>query len=251
MATFPLGRWGETLSQSAPRPVWLIDPDYLPLERYPQAAEAYLQAGGKWALVGGSLAYQTDLARWCEKARPLAPLPLLLFPGSPLHLNPAVDAVLFLFLASGRNPYYLIGAHVEAAPLLYRWRKEVLPTTYLLVGTLEHLRTVHYLTHTLPIPPDRPELLQATALAGLYLGQRFLYVDAGSGAKTFCPPDTIQALRAVTSAPLFVGGGIRTAQAVAELIAAGATFPVIGTAAEKATCARHFWEEIFALCPST
>lgn len=236
--------------QAAPQPLWLIDPDRMPLERYPTAAQAYLEAGGQWALVGSSFLAHTSLHSWCQAARKLSPLSLVLFPGSLLQLSPEADAILFLFLASGRNPHYLIGSHVEAAPLLYQWRIEVIPTTYLLVGT-NPLRSVHYITHSLPLPPDKLELIQATALAGLYLGQQVLYVDAGSGASEPPPPSVIQALRQITSVPILVGGGVRDPETAASLWQAGATFVVVGTATEEKSFTRQDWEAFFALCPSS
>lgn len=236
--------------QANPQPLWLIDPDRMPLERYPAAAQAYLEAGGRWALVGSSFLAHTSLHLWCQAARKLSPLSLVLFPGSLLQLSPEADAVLFLFLASGRNPHYLIGGHIEAAPLLYRWGIEVIPTTYLLVGS-NSLRSVHYITHSLPLPPDKPELIQATALAGLYLGQQVLYIDAGSGAAEPPPPSVIQSLRQITSVPILVGGGIKDPETAALLWQAGATFVVIGTATEEKSFTRRDWETFFALCPSS
>ncbi|MCX8112418.1 MAG: geranylgeranylglyceryl phosphate synthase family protein [Bacteroidia bacterium] len=247
MDTLPMTLY-ETWKQANPQPLWLIDPDKMPIERYPAIAEAYLEAGGSWALVGGSFLSDVSLAEWCAEARSMAPLPLILFPGSSLQVNTAVDAVLFLFLASGRNPHYLIGAHVEAAPSLYRWGGEVIPTTYILVG--ETIRTVHYISQTLPIPSDKPELVQATALAGWYLGQKLLYIDAGSGARKPPSSEIICAVKSVVPSPILVGGGIRRPTEAAPLFEAGAHFVVIGTAAEKALSARSFWNEFFSVCPS-
>lgn len=238
----------ETWLRASPGLIWLIDPDRLPVSAYTKAAEAYLEAGGRWALVGGSFLSKTTLHEWCATARQQIPLPLVLFPGSPQQLTTAVDAVLFLFLASGRNPYYLIGAHVEAAPLLHRWGGEVIPTTYILTG--ESIRTVHYISHTLPVPPDKPELAQATALAGWYLGQKLTYIDAGSGAPAPPPTSLVEAVKAVVPVPLLVGGGIRRPAEAEGLLNAGAHFVVIGTAAEKTLPDRTFWEEFFSLCPS-
>lgn len=231
-----------------PQPLWLIDPDRLPLSHYPQAAEAYLEAGGQWALIGGSFLAEADLAAWSQAARKAVPLPLVLFPGGPTQLSPSVDAVLFLFLASGRNPHYLIGAHVEAAPFLHRWGGEVIPTTYLLISQGGDLRTAHYITQTLPLPADKPELARATALAGYFLGQQVVYVDAGSGAKYPCPPELVSAIRESVPRPLLVGGGIRDPHTAESLIRAGATFVVIGTAAEKHPFSRQAWEEFFLVC---
>ncbi|MCS7152751.1 MAG: geranylgeranylglyceryl/heptaprenylglyceryl phosphate synthase [Bacteroidia bacterium] len=232
--------------EAPPQPLWLIDPDKLSMDTYPLAAEAYLEAGGRWALVGGSFFSFTHITHWCAEARKTAPLPLILFPGSTFHLTPAVDAMLFLFLASGRNPHYLIGAHVEAAPFLYRWGGEVIPTTYILVG--DSVRTVHYVSQTLPIPSDKPELVQATALAGWYLGQKLIYIDAGSGAPRPPSGEFIQAVRSVVPLPLIVGGGIQEPQEAADLFDHGANFVVIGNAAEKSAFSRSFWEEFFSIC---
>ncbi|MCX7606072.1 MAG: phosphoglycerol geranylgeranyltransferase [Bacteroidia bacterium] len=239
-----LSAWKET----APQPLWLIDPDKLSPDQYYAAAEAYLEAGGRWALVGGSFLAKADLHLWCETVRSQVPLPLVLFPGSVNQLSTAVDAVLFLFLASGRNPQYLIGSQVEAAPLLRRWGGEVIPTTYILIGDVPPLRTVHYITQTWPIPSDKPELVQATALAGLYLGQQVIYLDGGSGAPRPCPPEAVSAVRAISTCPILVGGGIQSPEAAEALFHAGATFVVIGTAAEKTLFSRRTWEEYFLLC---
>ncbi|MCS7298142.1 MAG: geranylgeranylglyceryl/heptaprenylglyceryl phosphate synthase [Bacteroidia bacterium] len=226
--------------------LWLIDPDQLPLEKYKAAAEAYLEAGGRWALIGGSFLVRGSLPEWCAEARRQVPLSLILFPGSPLHLSPDVEAILFLFLASGRNPYYLIGAHIEAVPFLQRWKGEVIPTTYILIG--QTIRTVHYITHTMPIPSDKPELVQATALAGWYLGQKVVYIDAGSGAPIPPSPEIVEAVRAAVPIPLLVGGGVRRPETAHRLLQAGATFVVIGTATEKAFFSKRAWEEYFSLC---
>ena len=45
-------------------------------------------------------------------------MPVLLFPSHSLHLDTQADGILLLSLISGRNPDFLIGQHVVAAPLL-------------------------------------------------------------------------------------------------------------------------------------
>jgi len=229
---------------AAPQPLWLIDPDKLSPERYPSAAEAYMSAGGQWALVGGSFLSTTTMHEWCQAASARHPLPLILFPGSATHITPHVKAVLFLFLASGRNPQFLIAHHLEAAPHLHRWGLEVLPTTYLLIDT-GSVTAAHYMTQTFALPAHKPELILAAALAGLYLGQRLLYLDAGSGAATPLTLDAIHALRTLTPYPILVGGGIQNPSQVSALTTAGATFTVLGTLPEKHFPNRTFWEEFF------
>jgi putative glycerol-1-phosphate prenyltransferase len=42
----------------------------------------------------------------------------LFFSGNPSQISDKADAILFLSLISGRNPDYLIGHQVDAAPIL-------------------------------------------------------------------------------------------------------------------------------------
>ncbi len=239
-------QWNSVL----PQPLWLIDPDKLPPERYASAAEAYRSAGGQWALVGGSFLSVTTMHEWCQAASARHPLPLILFPGSATHITPHVKAVLFLFLASGRNPQFLISHHIEAAPHLHRWGLEVLPTTYLLLD-MGSITAAHYITQTFALPAHKPDLITAAALAGLYLGQRMLYLDAGSGAAASPTLEAIRALRSITHYPILVGGGIQNPTQVSDLIAAGATFTVLGTLPEKHIPSRTFWQEFFDAAQTT
>jgi phosphoglycerol geranylgeranyltransferase len=71
------------------------------------------------------------------------------------------------------------------------------------------------------------------ALAAEYLGMKFFYIEAGSGAPTPVPTDMIQAVKANTSIPLLIGGGIRSPQVAKEKARAGADIIITGTAIEK------------------
>src|SRR5690554_7889473 len=62
-------------------------------------------------LVGGSL-ISAPIAPLVEQLKKKFGQEVLLYPGSPTHLCPNVDAVLFLSMLSGRNPELLIGHHV-------------------------------------------------------------------------------------------------------------------------------------------
>ena len=96
-------------------------------------------------------------------------LPVVLFPGSTMHIDVTADAVLFLSLISGRNPELLIGQQVIAAPILKRSNLEVLPTGYLLIDADNHT-TVSYMSNTVPIPADKYSVAMCTAMAGEMLG---------------------------------------------------------------------------------
>jgi phosphoglycerol geranylgeranyltransferase len=98
--------------------------------------------------------------------------------------------------------------------------------------------------HAFPIPFDRPELAVAHALAAQYLGMRFVYLEAGSGAKRSVPPTMVQAVKGVISIPLVVGGGIRTGRQAKEIAEAGADMLVTGNITEKSNSENYLKELI-------
>lgn len=71
------------------------------------------------------------------------------------------------------------------------------------------------------------------ALAAEFLGMRFFYLEAGSGAPTPIPNDMIQAVKKSASIPVIVGGGIRDPKTAQEKAHAGADIIITGTALEK------------------
>ncbi len=210
---------------------WLIDPDV-----FSEAMETTLQqvAQREWVdliLVGGSLLHRVETDRVVRQIKTKTSTPVLLFPGSAFQLSGRVDAVLFLVLLSGRNPEYLIGKHVEAAPFIERHGLEVIPTSYLLIEG-GRISSAQYVSGTIPLPKDRPQLAAVTALAGRYMGQRLVYLDAGSGACEPVSPDIIAAVQRRVPLPLIVGGGIRTPQQARAAWIAGATVVAVGNQLE-------------------
>jgi putative glycerol-1-phosphate prenyltransferase len=182
-------------------------------------------------LLGGSLLSASSVEKTASTLRSKCNIPVVLFPGRSMQLVENVDAVLFLSLISGRNPEYLIGQHVQAAPFLYHNDIETIPTGYMLIDGGK-MTSVQYISHSLPIPADKTDIAVATALAGKYLGQKLLYMEAGSGAENSVPVEMISAVAKATALPIIVGGGIRTAEKANEIYAAGAAAVVIGTAFE-------------------
>ncbi len=221
----------ERLMARAPGLCVLIDP-----ERTPSAAAADLarsaEAAGVAALLLGT-SYD-GLARTGEVAAALkraTTLPLLLFPGSAAQLVPDVDAVLLLSLVSGRNPQYLIEEHVRAVPFFQRHPVPTISTAYILVDG-GRVTAVEAVSQTRPLPADKPEIAAAHAVAGRMIGMAAVYLDAGSGAATPVCPSLIRAVRQAVSLPIFVGGGMRSAEQVCAARAAGADFVVVGNAIE-------------------
>lgn len=182
--------------------------------------------------VGGSLITEDSLDWVISLLRAESSLPVVLFPGSNLHIHQHAHAILFLSLISGRNPEFLIGQHVVAAPILKKSKLEIIPTGYMLVGSGLQT-TAAYISNTLPIPNDKPSIAACTAMAGEMLGLKVLYMDAGSGAPEPIAPRVIGAVRRSVEMPLIVGGGIRSGNAAKQALQAGADVVVIGNGVEK------------------
>src|SRR2546427_261703 len=83
------------------------------------------------------------------------------------------------------------------------------------------------------IPFDKPNLAAMYALSAQFMGMRFVYLEAGSGAKSNVRPEMVAAVRKVFKGFLIVGGGIRNPHAAGEIVKAGADAIVIGTYIEK------------------
>lgn len=182
--------------------------------------------------VGGSLITTTNLSEVVSQIKEQVSIPVVLFPGNSMQLDPGADAILFLSLISGRNPDLLIGQHVLAAPILKNNKIEVMPTGYMLINSGK-ITSVAYISNTTPIPEDKYSLAACTALAGEMLGLQLIYLDAGSGAEREISTKMINTVRKAVSTPLIIGGGINTAAKALAALEAGADMIVIGNALEK------------------
>jgi putative glycerol-1-phosphate prenyltransferase len=182
--------------------------------------------------VGGSLITTTNLGDVIRQIRQQVSIPIVLFPGNAIQVDPQADAILFLSLISGRNPELLIGQHVVAAPIIRNTSLEVLPTGYLLIGS-GRTTSVAYVSNTIPIPDDKYSLAACTAMAGEMLGLKLMYLDAGSGAESEISGRMISAVRKSVSLPIIVGGGINSPVKAQQALEAGADVIVIGNALEK------------------
>jgi len=182
--------------------------------------------------VGGSLVTTTNLSDVVKTIKDNISIPVILFPGSALQIDPSADAILFLSLISGRNPDLLIGQHVVAAPILKSNNLEILPTGYILINSGK-TTSVAYISNTTPIPEDKYSLAACTAMAGEMLGLKLIYLDAGSGAEREVNKKMISTVRKAVNVPLVVGGGINTPQKALSALEAGADLIVVGNALEK------------------
>jgi phosphoglycerol geranylgeranyltransferase len=210
----------------------LVDPDKTSSEQCEELAQFAREARVDYFLVGSSILTRDHLTKAVRALKKACSIPVILFPGNTMQLCDQADGILFLSMISGRNPELLIGKHVIAAPMLRESGIEVISTGYMLVDC-GHPTSVSYMSHTLPIPHDKEDIAACTAMAGEMLGLKTIYMDAGSGAKLSVSTRMIKAVRETINVPLIVGGGIRTAEKIIDVYAAGAEMVVIGNALEK------------------
>jgi phosphoglycerol geranylgeranyltransferase len=76
---------------------------------------------------------------------------------------------------------------------------------------------------------------------------RFIYLEAGSGAKEPVPPDMIRIVKHYIDIPLIVGGGIRSRGQALAAASAGADIIVTGNVAENTGVRRRVSEIIEGL----
>ncbi len=210
----------------------LLDPDKCDIATLPHTIDVCLVAGVDFFLLGASLLRSRQMPNIIQIIKSLTRKPVILFPGDTSQVEASADAILLLSLISGRNPELLIGNHVRAAMNLQQSGLEILPTGYMIIdggkGT-----SVSYMSQSMPIPHDKPDIASATALAGQMLGLKMIYLDTGSGALHTVSSEMLGAVKEVVNLPLFVGGGIKKPEQAAGLSRAGADIIVVGTAIEQ------------------
>jgi len=209
----------------------LIDPEKCELDSCAKLAREVERSGVDAILLGGSL-LTIDLHPFAAALKTETELPIILFPGDSMHLTPHADAILYTSLISGRNPNYLIGEQVKAAPKIQRYALEPIPTGYILIDG-GNRTSVEFMSGTAPIPREKPDIAGPHALAAQYLGMQLVYLEAGSGAKYPVPNEMITAVKSQIDIPLIVGGGIKDPESAADKVKAGADFIVTGNILEK------------------
>jgi phosphoglycerol geranylgeranyltransferase len=222
--------------------ITLIDPEEV---TPPQASRIVCKAKlseTSAIMIGGSTfvssAHLDDVVKAVKRT---VKIPIILFPNNVTGISRYADAIWFMSLLNSVDPYFLIGAQILGAPLVKKYAIEPIPLGYLIVG---EGGTAGVVGKAIPIPYNRPELAAAHALAGQFLGMRFVYLEAGSGARNPVPPDMIRAVRRYIDVPMIVGGGIRSREQALAAASAGADIIVTGNVIEESGMRRRVSEII-------
>ncbi|NJM79469.1 MAG: geranylgeranylglyceryl/heptaprenylglyceryl phosphate synthase [Flavobacterium sp.] len=210
----------------------LLDPEKLIVSQISDLCVKINVSIATHIFIGGSTFNGSHLDELIIEIKKYSNLPVLLFPGDYKQISGEANGILLLGLISGRNPDYLIEHQVNAVPLLQKTNLEVIPTAYLLIesGTQTAVERV---SQTKPLERNNVEYVCQTAKAGELMGNKLVYLEAGSGATNAVPFEMIVKVSSTIKIPLIVGGGIRSLEQIQNAFKAGADLVVIGTAFEN------------------
>ncbi len=209
----------------------LIDSEVSNIKSSVKLAKDVERIGASAILVGGSSAInQMEMAEVVKNLKKAVKIPKILFPGNVTGVVPEADAILFSSLLNSENPYFISQAQALAAPSVLKFGLEPLPTAYLVIG---EGTSTWFVGSARGIPFNKPKIAAAYSLAAQFLGMRFVYLEAGSGAASSVKPEMIKTVRKVFKGFLIVGGGIKDPNTAKKIVSAGADAIVIGTLLEK------------------
>jgi phosphoglycerol geranylgeranyltransferase len=222
--------------------ITLIDPEEVTPPQASRIVNKAKLSDTSAIMIGGSTfvssAHLDDVVKAVKRT---VKIPIILFPNNVTGISRYADAIWFMSLLNSVDPYFLMGAQILGAPLVKKFGIEPIPLGYLIAG---EGGTAGVVGKAIPIPYNKPELAAAHALAGQYLGMRFIYLEAGSGAKNPVPPDMIRVVRHYVDIPTVVGGGIRSREQALAAASAGADIIVTGNVVEESGMRRRVSEII-------
>jgi phosphoglycerol geranylgeranyltransferase len=223
----------------------LIDPEKVTAQAATEVALCSKNSGTAAIMIGGStVASQKHLDDVVKAIKAVVELPTILFPGNVNGISSHADAIWFMSMLNSADPYFLMGAQILGAPYIKKFHIEPLSMGYVIVGDGGMAGKVG---KAIPVPYSNPELAVAHALAGQYLGMRFIYLEGGSGAAVPVPPEMIRRVKQTLDIPLIVGGGIRTKEQALAAADAGADIIVTGNLTESSDGNRRILQIIRAI----
>jgi phosphoglycerol geranylgeranyltransferase len=223
----------------------LIDPEKVTVQQAANIAENSKNSGTAAIMIGGStFASQMHLDDVVKSIKSSVKLPTILFPNNITGISSCADAIWFMSLLNSVDPYFLMGAQILGAPLVKKYGLEPISMGYIIVGDGG---TAGIVGKAISVPYNKPELAAVHALAGQYLGMRFIYLEGGSGAANPVPPEMIRAVKHLIEIPLIVGGGIKTKEQAISAASAGADIIVTGNVTETSDAKQRVSEIIRAI----
>ena len=216
--------------QKHPLHFTLLDPGKMGPDDLVGLATQTAEAGTDAFMIGGS----TDLSLGkvdaaVDAIKKITNLPVILFPTHASSVSGRADAIFFMSLLNSESRQFLIGEQIASARWVKKAGLEPLSMAYLVVAPGMAAGRVG---QAQPLPRDDPNLIVSHALAGQYLGMKYIYLEAGSGAEVPVPAEIVSSVRNEIDSLLIVGGGIRSPEDALGAVKAGADIIVTGTLVE-------------------
>ena len=209
----------------------LLDPLKTKPEEARKIAKLCEECGSDAIMIGGSTVFsQNQMDEFVKNVKEGASLPVIIFPNNVQSISRYADAIWFMSLLNSVDWYFLVGAQMQGALMVREYGLEAIPMGYIVFGGES---MVAVMGRVLPLPHDKKEVAVCYSLAAQYLGMRFIYLEAGSGAVQPIPPETISAVKNMVSIPVVVGGGIRSPELAERAVKAGADIVVTGNILEE------------------
>lgn len=208
----------------------LLDPDKQSPKVAGELAEIAEKAGSSAMMVGGStLNSCKQVDETVKTIKKNSKLPVILFPSGAKFLSRYADAMFFMSLLNSRNLDYVIREHVKGAQFVKQVGLETISMGYLII---EPGMTAGKVGEVDLIKKDDIKTAVGYALASQYLGMKFFYLEAGSGAPEPVSDEMVSAVKQNIDIPLVVGGGIRNIKEARKKARSGADVIVTGTTLE-------------------
>jgi phosphoglycerol geranylgeranyltransferase len=221
----------ELLKKKGAIQMTLIDPQKTGIEKSAEIAIEAEKGGTSAIMVGGStLASNDDLDKAIQDIKKKVSVPIILFPNNISGVSRYADAIWFMSLLNSASTYYLIDVQALTAFTIKKYGLEAISMGYIIIGDGG---AAGYVGQARGIPYNHPELALGYSLAAETLGMRFVYLEAGSGAKAHVPIEMIKLVNSQIKVPLIVGGGIRDGKTAKTVVDAGADIIVTGTLVEE------------------
>lgn len=208
----------------------LLDPGKMDSNQLVDLAVKTVDAGTDGFMIGGSTDLSLEKVDLAVSAiKEITNMPVILFPTHASSVSGKADAIFFMSLLNSESRQFLVGEQIASARWVQKAGLEPLSMAYLVVAPG---MAAGRIGQAQPLPRDDPNLVVSHALAGQYLGMKYIYLEAGSGASEPVPKEIISAVRKSIDVLLIVGGGIRNPELAAQVVQAGADIVVTGTLIE-------------------
>ncbi len=209
----------------------LIDPDEQTAETALKIATEAIEGGTDGIMIGGSTVNNKQVDDTCKILSENINIPIIIFPGNINSVSKYANAIFFMSYLNSTNPYWITGAQSLAAMTVKQSGIEVLPMGYMVI---EPGGTVGWVGDAKLVPRNKPKIPAAYAMSAEFMGMRFFYIEAGSGADKPIPPEMITYTKKATEDMIIiVGGGIKDAKTAYTAAKAGADIIVTGTIVEQ------------------